>query len=251
MQDLQPPMGKHGWYALKIQNVKSSFQRRLIRKEYQILAEVGQAIGAFTRAEKGKNQELIVMELAPGADMEKVIVKEHADQSLAPLCWMQIVTNTLLEIEKIYKKGYLHRDIKPKNLIVDKTTRKVTVIDLGLAGKMDRYQGIREEAMGTPLYMAPEILRAKNGLGTTMVTYSEKTEIYALGKTIAEILGLATDWRKTQGIIIRDKMDLELLSNTRLPHKNMRDQVIDFLNTMVDPPSLENRAIHARGNYLF
>ena len=54
-----------------------------------------------------------------------------------------------------------HRDLKPENILLcsdDPYNLDIKIADLGFAQKFDRKKGM-ELVLGTPLYMAPELIR--------------------------------------------------------------------------------------------
>ena len=82
------------------------------------------------------------------------------------------------------EKGLLHRDIKPDNVLVNKTG-EVRVIDFSLAsriisGVMKLVSGKQKNIMGTRTYIAPEIILKKPP--------TPQSDIYSLGVTIYEIV---------------------------------------------------------------
>ena len=63
-------------------------------------------------------------------------------------------------LARMHACGYVHRDVKPANLMVDREGRGV-VIDYGLVGTFDPESdpnGVRSYLVGTPTYVAPEVL---------------------------------------------------------------------------------------------
>ncbi len=76
-----------------------------------------------------------------------------------------------------YARGVVHGDLKPSNLLFHRGAVKVT--DFGLARDLFR-QRQRSGAAGTPPYMAPE---QWSGVGL-----SERTDVYALGTVLYELL---------------------------------------------------------------
>ncbi len=77
-------------------------------------------------------------------------------------------------LKAIHAAGFLHRDIKPLNLLIESDWR-VFISDFGLAIAKDKKPPAGTIA-GTPSYLAPEQIRGDD--------LDERTDIYALGATI-------------------------------------------------------------------
>lgn len=66
----------------------------------------------------------------------------------------------LLAIQKLNDSGIVHRDIKPENILISKEG-DIRIIDFGLARVFD--QSKFDDIVGTPYYIAPEVLVSKHG----------------------------------------------------------------------------------------
>ena len=85
---------------------------------------------------------------------------------------------------KAFHKDYLHRDIKSENFVWDPENRKLTVCDFGMARKLDAGEEGIADLSGSGTILAPEI---DDALHPGMVFYTTKSDIYALGKVLAEL----------------------------------------------------------------
>lgn len=98
----------------------------------------------------------------------------------------RLTTERVLEVARqlceglaaAHAQGVLHRDLKPANILIDNHGRAI-ITDFGIA--ILREDGLQHTLIGTPGYMAPEQL-------TPGATLSERTDIYALGLILYELV---------------------------------------------------------------
>lgn len=116
------------------------------------------------------------MELVDGTDLFGLL----ADGALAPRTAVGIAADIARAAAAAHEHGVIHRDLKPRNVIVDPTGR-ARVLDFGIAlnvnASKDRYAGM---LAGSPSYMAPE-----QAMGETV---SPQTDIFAIGVMLYEML---------------------------------------------------------------
>lgn len=75
----------------------------------------------------------------------------------------------------IHSKRFIHKDIKPENIIIDKNHKNATLIDFGFASSIDENQ----INAGTPGYIAPELFKNKEP--------TDKCDIFSLGSILYEM----------------------------------------------------------------
>jgi serine/threonine protein kinase len=98
-----------------------------------------------------------------------------------PVAAVFYLARQILEgMQYIHKKGVIHRDLKPGNILVD-TFAVVKISDFGLAYLTENTsQTLQGSLVGTPAYMAPEQI--------TGDPLSAKTDLFALGAVLYELL---------------------------------------------------------------
>jgi len=95
---------------------------------------------------------------------------------------LRIVYKVALAVQHVHDSGWLHRDVKPSNILID-TYGEPHLTDFGIARTLSHEDDDEEddETAGTPMYMAPEQL-----LAPSMV--DERIDVYALGVIMYELL---------------------------------------------------------------
>jgi calcium-dependent protein kinase len=80
--------------------------------------------------------------------------------------------NLLCAVKYLHSASVLHRDLKPENLLIVKNNSfEIKVIDFGLSRTFEPNKNMYSR-MGTPFYIAPEVLKKK---------YNEKCDVWACG----------------------------------------------------------------------
>ncbi|CAD8125723.1 unnamed protein product [Paramecium sonneborni] len=79
----------------------------------------------------------------------------------------------LSAVSYCHQKGIVHRDLKPENILFDQKhdQASIKIIDFGASAKLQNFEKLQKR-IGTPFYVAPEVLDAN---------YDEKCDIWSLG----------------------------------------------------------------------
>jgi len=93
-------------------------------------------------------------------------------------------------LEHIHAKGFIHRDIKPHNILLSDPDKKFKFTDFGIAHADDMTRMTRAgDFIGTVKYMSPELLAAHRA------GIDRRTDIYSLGVTLYEALTLTLPFK--------------------------------------------------------
>lgn len=117
----------------------------------------------------------------------------------------------------MHSKKWIHRDLKPDNIIYDPDTGKVKLIDFEFALKCPRWKKLNQ-SLGTYEYSAPEVRRQKYQ-GT-------EVDIWSLGITLYILLTSKFPFQKKDLFCFREKL---------VCPEYLSDSCKDFLKRMLDP----------------
>jgi serine/threonine protein kinase len=110
---------------------------------------------------KDKKQPYFVMDYFPSTHMRLILAKTNLYEEYKPKL-RRIIEQTAAGLAYMHDKGWVHRDVKPENIIVNKTA-EVRVIDYSLSLKIPKGLGAmfggKPLCQGTHSYMSPEQIR--------------------------------------------------------------------------------------------
>lgn len=115
----------------------------------------------------------MVFELAPGGELFDPIAdtKFWFEENVAS----RVMRQALEGLEYLHAAQIVHRDLKPENILLqnkDYPNAQLKLIDFGLATRMSPQQGPLRKHVGTPYYIAPEVLNKK---------YNESCDVWSMG----------------------------------------------------------------------
>lgn len=129
----------------------------------------------FIEMLKTANNMYLVYEFCDGGTLEDILQRKH---HLSEADSIKIFKQIINAFKAIYKENILHRDLKPSNILFHNDVIKIA--DFGFCKKMSSSNELTFTMVGSPIYMAPEILKG--------YPYNIKADIWSLGVVFYEML---------------------------------------------------------------
>eukprot|EP00040_Diaphanoeca_grandis_P029413 m.172303 g.172303 ORF g.172303 m.172303 type:complete len:815 (+) comp31679_c0_seq2:141-2585(+) len=147
-----------------------------ILKEFPHDAIVG-LLGAYLF----KNDLWVVLELCEGGAVDDILIE--LEEGLSEPCIKAVTQQLLQGIEHLHNNGIIHRDLKAGNILL-KADGSVKLTDFGVSSLSKKPNDRRSTFIGTPYWMAPEVVLCENDKDKT---YDNKSDIWSLGITLIEL----------------------------------------------------------------
>jgi len=246
--------------ALRKAEMVAKDQVAHVRAERDILVEADhQWVVKMYYSFQDNEMLYLVMEFLPGGDLMTLLMKKD---TLTEEAAQFYISETALAIQSIHQLGFIHRDIKPDNILLD-ARGHVKLSDFGLCtglkkahrtefykknsqaqslnlgsnpleskGKAESWQGRRRKlaysTVGTPDYIAPEVF-SKSG-------YDSRCDWWSLGVILYEMLYgyppfSCENPMETYNKIINWESNLEFPADTPIS-QNARGTILSLLATM-------------------
>ena len=172
------------YFALKVllpETVRDPIHRKFLEHEARVGLELKHenVIRVFDYFPDRRNPHF-VMEYFPSVNLKLRIVYK---QPMVREQMVEIVSQTCKALAHMHERKWVHKDIKPDNVLVSNGAR-VRLIDFALAGRVHtgwrKLFARRGAVMGTRSYMSPEQIRGEPLDG--------RADIYSLGVTLFELV---------------------------------------------------------------
>ena len=168
--------------AIKVIKTKNLSQKatEILQDEITIMESIKEdphpnIVGCYDVIRKDHLNELyIILEYCDSGDL-RGILRKPIKEKYAQFYFCQLANG----LKYLDKNCIIHRDIKPKNILLTDKRRVLKIADFGFAKKHNE-QSLHETMCGSPLYMAPEIMN--NNM------YNNQTDLWSIGMILYEML---------------------------------------------------------------
>ncbi|XP_070357454.1 myosin-IIIa isoform X3 [Equus asinus] len=162
-----------------------------IEAEYNILKalsdhpNVVKFYGMYFKKDKINGDKLwLVLELCNGGsvtDLVKGFLKKGKRMSEPIIAY--ILREALMGLQHLHNNKTIHRDVKGNNILLT-TEGGVKLVDFGVSAQLTSTWHRRNTSVGTPFWMAPEVIACEQQLDTT---YDARCDTWSLGITAIEL----------------------------------------------------------------
>eukprot|EP00063_Salmo_salar_P018367 XP_013993202.1 PREDICTED: misshapen-like kinase 1 isoform X6 [Salmo salar] len=174
--------------AIKVMDVTEEEEEEIkaeinMLKKYSHHRNIATYYGAFVKkSPPGHDDQLwLVMEFC-GAGSVTDLVKNTKGNSLKE-DWIAYICREILRgLSHLHQHKVIHRDIKGQNVLLTENA-EVKLVDFGVSAQLDRTVGRRNTFIGTPYWMAPEVIACDENPDST---YDYRSDIWSLGITAIE-----------------------------------------------------------------
>ncbi|KAF7648369.1 hypothetical protein LDENG_00157870 [Lucifuga dentata] len=153
-------------------------------KSYSHHRNIATYYGAFIKkGPAGQDHQLwLVMEYC-GAGSVTDLVKKSKGNCLKEDWIAYICREVLRGLSHLHSHHVIHRDIKGQNVLLTENA-EVKLVDFGVSAQLDKTIGRRNTFIGTPYWMAPEVIACDEN---PEATYDYRSDLWSLGITALEM----------------------------------------------------------------
>mmetsp|Transcript_11453 Transcript_11453/g.13134 ORF Transcript_11453/g.13134 Transcript_11453/m.13134 type:complete len:426 (+) Transcript_11453:267-1544(+) len=164
-------------YAMKIIDLEEDMTREELLKEIDILRYCTDAfvVDYFEHYEQD-DSIFIIMELCDAGSVNDLM--QICEIQFEEPVIKEMIASALLGLEYLHANNIIHRDVKAGNLLLTREGQ-VKLGDFGVSARLSEDGQRRKTVIGTPFWMAPEVIQE--------TPYDGRADIWSLGITLIEL----------------------------------------------------------------
>jgi serine/threonine-protein kinase ULK/ATG1 len=171
-------------YALKVIEIGRLISNNIpipieyIEREVTVLKKLSHPnIVGLTEYVVDGDQHILAMEYCGGPTLDQFRLKHKLNEEGVRNLFSQLAAG----LKYMWAKNIIHRDLKPQNILFtsDRADAQLKIIDFGFS-QIRHPANLMTSVVGTPIYMAPEILQNR--------PYSGKSDLWSVGCILYEVL---------------------------------------------------------------
>jgi len=200
-------------------------QRQLLKHELKVAKSLDHpTVIRIDRLVEDAGPPHLVMEIFPHDNLKKQIAA--GVEALAPKL-QRIVTEIALALDHMHGRGWVHRDLKPDNVLVA-PDGQVKLIDLAIAAKAAGMLGLfgaKPPAQGTPSYMSPEQIRG--------ASLTPRSDVYSFGCLLFELLTGKPPYSGTNANDLLNKHVSAPIPAVEAANRNVTTSAADYMRRLL------------------
>lgn len=213
------------YFLIKTTKDNSEHQISMLRREYELSigCDNPNIVHVFTYERNLPEGEGIVMEYIEGRTLDEFLLEKPSLETR-----QRIFGELLSAVNYLHKKGIVHNDLKPENIIITRSDNTLKLIDFGLADNDAFY--VWKNLGCTRRYASPELILqdVRTRLATSKQNIDARSDIYSIGIIMREIF--EGRYKRIINKCIKEKADDRFSDVAALQRKwNGRNKIWKYL----------------------
>jgi serine/threonine protein kinase len=176
---------------------------------------------------KRENELYIIMEYCDSGHLESIL-KKPIKEKYAQFYFCQLANG----LKYLDKNSIIHRDIKPKNILLTDNRRVLKIADFGFAKRYNE-QSLHETICGSPMYMSPEIMNNNR--------YNNQTDLWSIGLILYEMLYAKHPFEKCKSMLeLKDNVSKKIIE---IPPSDTKNKDVSIVCIELLKKLLEKRVV--------
>jgi serine/threonine protein kinase len=185
--------------------------------------------------DKNSHNMYLALDYYKNGDLSKFLNNRSLKEKFAKKYMFQLRDG----IQYLFSKNIIHRDLKPQNILLDDNFNLI-ITDFGLAKHFQNNE-MMETMCGSPLYMAPEIMKREN--------YSIQSDLWSLGVILYQMLYAKLPYFSKSMILLNKEINTKSVDYTCI--YKISDDCTDLIKSMLVKDPKERISWDAFFNHLW